>query len=121
MMMSDPTNIQVYKADQLMLEALLRQVNKDFNGIESEVFEVGAQLNWDNMMERLEPIVDRLINLDSERFFRLLYTIDIDEQKVKQILFGSHQERTSWSLSLLILERELLKVVTKKHFSKSIE
>jgi hypothetical protein len=104
-----------------MLDALLRQVNKDFRGIESRVFETDFDLDWNAMMERLEPIIDRLINLDSERFFRLLYTIDIDERKVKQILFGSHEERTSWSLSVLILERELLKVVTKKHFSRSIE
>jgi len=119
--MPSPTNIQVYKSDQSMLDALLRQVNKDFRGIESQVFETDFDLDWNAMMERLEPIIDRLINLDSERFFRLLYTIDIDERKVKQILFGSHEERTSWSLSVLILERELLKVVTKKHFSRSIE
>ena len=119
--MPSPTNIQVYKSDQSMLDALLRQVNKDFRGIESQVFETDFDLDWNAMMERLEPIIDRLINLDSERFFRLLYTIDIDERKVKQILFGSHEERTPWSLSVLILERELLKVVTKKHFSRSIE
>jgi len=114
-------NIQLYKRDQELLDALLQQVNKDFQAIEDQVFEADEGLNWDRMMEVLEPLIDRLVNLDSERFFRLLYTIDVDEKKVKQILFGTHEHRTSWSLSVLILERELLKVATKKHFSKSIE
>lgn len=121
--MSLPTlaNIQLYKNDQKLLDALIQQVNKDFQAVEDPVFVADAGMSWDSMMEVLEPLIDRLVNLDSERFFRLLYTIDVDEKKVKQILFGTHEHRTSWGLSVLILERELLKVVTKKHFSKSIE
>ncbi len=110
-----------YKSDSNILELLIQQVNKDFNLIQDFVYEAGTELDWNLLVEKLEPVVDRLVNLDSERFFRLLYAIDIDEKKVKHILFGKHNERTSWSLSVLIMERELLKVITKKHFSNSLE
>ena len=114
-------NIQLYKRDQGLLDALLQQANKDFQAFEDPLFKADTGMSWNSMVEVLEPLIDRLVNLDSERFFRLLYTIDVDEQRVKQILFGPQEQKTSWSLSVLILERELLKVVTKKYFSKSIE
>ena len=119
--MKELRSISKYKSDSKILESLINQVNKDFSSLQDEVFELGTETEWDVLIDQLEPIIDRLVNLDSDRFFRLLYTIDVDERKVKSILFGDHNERTSWSLTVLILERELLKVITKKHFSNSLE
>lgn len=111
--------IKESKKDLAIVEETAKQLQKDFQLFEEKIlFSGNHEMAYEELNQQIVPIIDRLLNLDSERFFSLLYAIDLDEKMVKQIIFeGDKNENPAENISHLILERELLKVLTRRHFS----
>jgi hypothetical protein len=76
---------------------------------------------YDELSQQIEPVIFRMLELDSARFFSLLYAIDVEEEKVKELLFGQSETDVSKELTHLILERELLKVVSRQIYAQQIK
>ena len=100
------------------VEATMHQIQKDFQLHEEEIrLNVNSKTAYDDLYRQILPIMDRLLNLDTSKFFSLLYSIDINESTVKRLLFEKHKQNPTEELSHLIIERELMKVVSRRYFS----
>ena len=111
-------SIEKAKNNVALIRATCLQIQKDFRLFDEEIIiQVDSTEPYQEMYEQIMPIIDRLLNLDSARFFSLLYAIDIPEQDVRAIIFDSRGEDAAKELTHLIIQRELLKVLIRKHFS----
>ena len=105
-----------------LVKKVVRQVQKDFQLYDEKIeFSGKSELAYDELSQQIEPVIFRMLELDSARFFSLLYAIDVEEEKVKELLFGQSETDVSRELTHLILERELLKVVSREIYAQQIQ
>jgi len=68
--------------------------------------------------EQLISLVNELINTDFDALVQLLYRIDVDEKKLKQLLQQYAGSASASIIADLIISRQLQKIATKKQFSR---
>ncbi len=100
-----------------LLKEVVAQLNKDFqlNGFEVN-FTGNEQNAYRELSDQLIPVIDYMLEHQTERFWSLLYGIDLNESKVREALFGD-DVNTLQLLTDLILKRELQKVVIRNHYA----
>ncbi len=100
-----------------LLQQVVLQLNKDFqlNGFEVE-FSGKGETAYNELTCQLMPVIEYMLEKKPERFWNLLYSIDLNEQKVKEALFGQDSNSIQ-QLTDLILKRELQKVVIRNFYS----
>ncbi|MFT4755908.1 MAG: hypothetical protein ACI91R_000545 [Vicingaceae bacterium] len=114
--------LNAYKTQFDFVKKVVLQVQKDFQLYDEKIeFSGKSELAYDELSQQIEPIIFRMLELDSARFFSLLYAIDVEEEKVKELLFGQSETDVSKELTHLILERELLKVVSRQIYAQQIK
>ena len=64
----------------------------------------------------LEEKIRDLLDYDPERLFQLLYRIDVDERKVKQLFEHAAAEEIPHELANLMIKRQMQKVYYRKKF-----
>ena len=69
------------------------------------------------VIQKLEPWVERILQSDMNQVLNFLYRLDISEEKVKYILFGDHQEKASLLLSEAIVQREIVRRIFRLKYS----
>lgn len=117
----DPKELALYKNNDEIIRETANQLIKDFSLYDENItFSGNSYSAYDELFKQVNPIVDRKINLDPTNFFAMLYTIDIDEKEVKKALFSDSIQDPSGHITDMILQRELMKVIIRKHFSNSI-
>ena len=113
------SELTLYKNNQLIVDQVALQTQKDFQLYDEKIEFTGNQdTAYEELLDQIKPIIFRMLELDSTRFFSLLYAIDVDEKKVRALLLGDEEVDVAVELTHLILERELLKVATRKLFSQ---
>lgn len=60
--------------------------------------------------------INDLIQNDFQKLIAILYKVDIDEEKLKNILQHQTGKDTGEIIAKLIIERQLQKLETRKHF-----
>ena len=107
-------NLELAKRQEKLLEGLINQLQKDFNevGIHLELSNLTEAL-YDDLKEILMPVIKHLIEQKPEKFFTLLYRIDIPEQATKAVLNQDVSINAVETFTEMILERELKKVIIK--------
>ena len=108
-----------YERSVNLLQDVVAQINKDFrlNGFEVE-FSGQGETAYKELSGQLAPVIDYMLEHQAEKFWNLIYSIDLNESKVKQILFGDDEmENAIGQLTDLILKRELQKVVIRHFYS----
>lgn len=119
MELPDLSKLEDYYKKVELIQATANQIIKDFLWFDEDIhFSGNAETAYHELYEQIHPIVNRMLNLDASRFFALLYAIDVEESKVKDLLFGQHGMDASEEIARLIIHRELIKVILRKHFSK---
>ncbi|MAC95742.1 MAG: hypothetical protein CMC96_09585 [Flavobacteriales bacterium] len=114
------SEIEKYYQKVEIVQETAQQIIKDFALFDEKItFSGNAETAYQELFDQIYPIIKRLLNLDSSRFFAMLYAIDVDERKVKSLLFGEHEFSTEEEICKLIIERELIKVVYRKQWSQS--
>jgi hypothetical protein len=118
------TRIQLFNAD-LVSKAekihwywvqMIKQIAKDFDREDLASLELEEVSNQkEHIVELLKPLVLELLETRIEYFFALLYRIDIPEKKVKELLPLDKTENALDDLTMLIIEREFLKVLIKDY------
>lgn len=79
----------------------------------SKDFGLNQALSLDALQQALqERLVDYLLN-DMEGLLQLLYRIDVDEKKVKQVFAGNQPKEIAPQLAVLILQRMMQKAETR--------
>jgi aspartate oxidase len=72
----------------------------------------------EKIREQLIALINELINKDFFSLLQLLYRIDVDEKKIRSYLKQNTNEDSASVLADLIIERQLQKVESRKHFRK---
>ena len=113
------TDISVYKDNAEIIGKTAKQVEKDFasNGIEIS-FSGNTFTAYNELFPQVKVVVKNLLENNRTKFYQLLYTIDLSEQKANEIFGSNSFPDAVEKITQFILERELLKVITRKHFSK---
>ena len=71
----------------------------------------------EEIRQQLISLVNELINKDFSSLLQLLYRIDVDEKKIRLLLSQNANEDAANIIADLIIQRQLKKVESKKHFS----
>lgn len=111
------SDIERYQRSIDLLQEVVAQLNKDFqlNGFEVS-FSGDGHTAYQELTAQLGPVIEYLLENQAERFWNLLYTIDLNESRVKQALFGEDPNSLR-ILTDLILKRELQKVVIRRFYA----
>lgn len=67
---------------------------------------------------QLSSFINKLIDKDFNALIQFLYQVDVNEQKLKAVLKQHQDVDTSSLIADLIIERQLQKIATKKHFDE---
>ena len=62
--------------------------------------------------------VNELIKNDFNQLIQILYRLDVNETKLKQVLNNNPNEDAGKIIAALIIERQLQKIKSRKEFSK---
>lgn len=100
-----------------LLQQVVAQLNKDFQLSGFEVNFTGSDEDaYQELTDQLIPVIDYMLEHQTERFWSLLYGIDLNEAQVRKALFGEEADSLQ-RLTDLILKRELQKVVIRNHYA----
>ena len=108
-----------YEQSIWLLEEVVVQINKDFRlqGFDVE-FSGEGETAYQKLTDQLKTVIEYMLENQTEKFWNLIYGIDLSERKVRQILFGKEENIDAiQELTDLILKRELQKVVIRLHYS----
>lgn len=73
--------------------------------------------DYENLLEELAAYLDRLVVEDFNRLLSLLYRIDIAEEKATIALAENvGKETAGWTMTRLIIARQLQKLKTRKAY-----
>ncbi len=72
----------------------------------------------EEIRNRLIFLINELINNDFQALVQLLYRIDVNENKLKNLLKQNTDIESAKIIADLIIDRQLQKIATKKEFSK---
>ena len=110
--------VEKYRHDLEVIHNTAKQIIKDFElfGIEIS-FSGNEQTAYSELKEQLIPVLSKLYKNKPSVFNSLLYRIDVSEKKLNAILNNFSADERSGQLANLIIEREFMKVLTKKFFS----
>ena len=109
------SEVEKYKLDEQIIRETALQVIKDFASFNMDIsFPETIDFAYDSLLEQLKPLIDDLMRSNPEKLSALLYHIDIDERKTNTpgLVASQYHE---W-LSMMILEREFIKVLTRHYF-----
>src|SRR6185437_5235161 len=73
---------------------------------------------FDETRLKLVSLINELINKDFDAVVQLLYRIDVSEKKVRDFLDQNTGRDSASILADLIIERQLQKIASRKHFSQ---
>jgi hypothetical protein len=121
MSLPDLSDLSHYHQRIDLIKATALQIQKDLQLSDEKLsFSGKIETAYQELFQQLLPVIDRFLNLETERFFNLLYKVDLDEGKVRALLFGANHTEPAAEITKLVIQRELLKVIIRKHFSSSL-
>lgn len=116
-------DVQKFTADELqehyknseVIQKTVTQINKDISGF-GEFVEVDEYAGnaYAELMDKMTAIIVRMLKHNSDQLFALLYKVDVSENRVNNIL--SNPVDHIRELSRILIEREVVKVLTKAFF-----
>ena len=75
----------------------------------------------DELKSSLATYINSLINTDFNKLVSLLYRIDINEAKLRQLLDNNRESNAGAIITDLIIERQLQKIRSREHFRRTGE
>ncbi len=93
-------------------------VSKDLIPALNDSFELNlpGSISMEELKEKLRIHINHLINHNFEKLISLLYRIDVDETKLRNLLRQSHGDSAAALISSLIIERQLQKIRSRSKF-----
>lgn len=96
------------------------QIIKDFAGFNLEISFSGRVPNfYQELFGQMKTHVENLLNLDSAKFFNLLYRIDVAPEEIDQYQREFPGQSYSEVITELIIHRELKKIMIRDYFRHS--
>ncbi|MEJ7589393.1 MAG: hypothetical protein WKI04_17710 [Ferruginibacter sp.] len=94
---------------------LVQEINKNISGA------LPDEISLDELTIQLSTFINQLIQNDFQRLIILLYRIDVNESKLKQLLQQYPGEDAGRIIAGLIIERQLQKIKTRKQFKQQAD
>ncbi len=117
----DLKKLETFYSNREYLRLTVAQLKKDFQLDEDELGSIDfTQLNYVELKEKIQPIIARMLELDTHRFFQLLYIIDVPESQVRQLILDLENAEALCLITELIIRRELQKVVIREYFKNQV-
>ena len=73
----------------------------------------------EDIKTRLEPVIGHLLDHEFERLLQVLYRIDVDEDKVREVLTQSTPGKIAREITDLVIERQRQKIITRNWYGRS--
>ena len=73
-------------------------------------------ISTQELQQKLAVLINNLINKDFQKLLIILYKVDVDENKLKNILKAEAGKDAANIIATLIIEREIQKIKTRKQF-----
>jgi hypothetical protein len=93
-------------------ELLINELKKELQ------IDLAEKISFEEIQKKLEANINFLITHDFEKLISLLYRIDVNEAKLKNILKENKDQDASKLIAGLIIERQLQKIKTRSEFSQ---
>ncbi len=77
------------------------------------------RIAWDAMLGELGRRVDFLLKHDFERLMSCMYMVDVSEQRFSEAVKLPEKDKPARVIAQLILEREVEKMGSRKHFTRT--
>jgi hypothetical protein len=104
--------IEKYRHDLEVIRNTALQVAKDFGSYGINIALPPDELNtYTDLKLQIIPVIEKMMQENPEQLRQLLYRIDVNEAK-------SESSADASEIAHLILERELIKVITRKLLNK---
>lgn len=103
-----------------LIQKVADQIEKDLNLDHQLKVNTQPDLVYSELIEQLKPIVQKLLERHYGVLSSVLYKIDVNEKKLQRALKENEGVGDSEVISHLIIERELIKVVYRTIYSKSL-
>ena len=111
--------IERAKFDAEIIQLTASQIIKDFMQFGMEVnFSGDISSAYDELFDQLDVHISHLLNSSYQRLMSLLYQIDVGEAKLTKLIDNRPGSSISEVITEAILERELLKVLTRLYFKR---
>lgn len=96
-----------------LVEGTIRQINKDFASTGIQLPEsLGANV-YQTIFETLRPLLEDLYENQLEKFYVLIYTVDVDRSKINRAFLKPTLSLAYDEITDLVIQREILKVATR--------
>lgn len=102
--------------EQEIFPSLIDKLNKDFS---LEIESLPTQIDFTALKNYLTEKVKELMSKNYDRFLNSLYRIDVNENKVTEILHSKDRTLIPEKFADLIIERQLLRVKTQLLYKQS--
>ena len=113
------TDLSPYLNRLDFLNETANQIIKDFGMSGKEIkFSGNAENAYTELFSQTHPHIEKLLKGNSEKFYNLLYRIDLSETQIKKAVKSALDKSFSEIITDLILKRELLKVVMRKTYKQ---
>jgi hypothetical protein len=96
--------------ENTLIHILNRQLNTDFPEVSEE-----------QLLPKLSFFINGLIQNDFQKLVTILYKVDVNENKLKQLLLENAGEDAAVIIAALLIERQLQKIETRKQFKSKSE
>jgi len=77
--------------------------------------ELSPSLSLHELRDLLGTHINRMIQANPSRLFAILYRVDVSEQKVREIMHGSHSD-SGILIAELVIERQLQKLASREEY-----
>ena len=81
--------------------------------------EIPANISFTELKEQLTQYINHLINTNFEKLIFYLYRIDVQEDKMRQLLQQQEGENAASLIAQLIIDRQLQKIKSRAEFTAS--
>lgn len=94
---------------------LIQSLNKELE------LELPEKIPFEEIKKELSSIINNLIQSDFQRLVFLLYRIDVNETKLKELLKEHPEENAGNIITELIIERQQQKIKSRQQFNQQDE
>lgn len=108
-----------YRHDLEVIRNTSSQMIKDFGMYGVEItFSGNPDSAYRELVSQAEPALEKLFRENRNAFMSLLYRIDIPEKSMNDLMVNEKRPHFFSKLSEMVVEREFLKVLIRKLFSR---
>jgi len=100
-----------------LIRQTAEQIIKDFDLFGLEIAFSGSPENaYDELLNQIQPCIINLLKHNQQKFYGLLYRIDLSEEQIDQSVKKNKEKEFSLIISDLIVKRELQKIVIRNYY-----